>query len=84
MWYTYILYSAADKKFYIGFTHNLKRRVVEHANGKVRSTSEREGMRLVFYEAFTSEVDARRRERYLKTSKGRNSLKQILRETLMV
>ena len=39
-------------------------------------------VKLVYFEAFANKQDARRREQYLKTTKGRNGLRLILRETL--
>lgn len=35
---------------------------------------------LVFYEAYRNKYDALRREKYLKTSKGKSTLKNMLRE----
>ncbi|PIR43835.1 hypothetical protein COV24_00725, partial [candidate division WWE3 bacterium CG10_big_fil_rev_8_21_14_0_10_32_10] len=32
--YTYVLFSFKDKKLYIGYTNNLKRRLKEHSQGK--------------------------------------------------
>jgi putative endonuclease len=82
MHYVYVLYD--DVKFYIGITQNLKRRIQEHLSGHVYSTSryDRKNLRLIFAEIFVSKEDAARREMYLKTTKGRKTLKLMLRETL--
>ena len=64
MYYVYVLCSSKDKKLYIGYTSNLRRRILEHNNGKVRSTNERQEMRLIYYEAFIDKSDAQRREKY--------------------
>ena len=37
-------------------------------------------MKLIFYEAYLSENDARRRELYLKTTKGKRTLKLMLED----
>jgi predicted GIY-YIG superfamily endonuclease len=37
---------------------------------------------LIFYEAYKNKYDALRREKYLKTTKGRTTLKSMLREFL--
>lgn len=66
MFYTYILKSKKDCKFYIGFTKDLKRRFAEHNNGDVFSTKLRRPFELIYYEAYKSEKDARRREKNLK------------------
>ena len=81
-YYVYVLLSLRDKKFYIGFTNNLKRRFEEHKRGENVSTSKRLPIRLIFYEAFLSEIDAKRRERYFKTAKGKTTLRQMLRDCL--
>ncbi|MDD5226031.1 MAG: GIY-YIG nuclease family protein [Candidatus Omnitrophica bacterium] len=79
MFYTYALESLRDRKLYIGFTSDLKKRFSEHQAGKVISTRSRRPLRILFYEAFRSDVDAKRRERYFKTTKGKSSLRQMLR-----
>ena len=82
MYYVYIFQSQKDKKLYIGFTSNLKKRIRKHQAGEVTSTKARRPLRLVFYEAFLAKQDALRRERYFKTQKGKTSLKQIIRNSL--
>ncbi len=82
MYYVYVLKSLKNKKIYIGRTQDLKRRIKEHSQGKVWTTKRLLPIKLVFYEAFSSKQDAIRRERYFKTSKGKNSLKIIIRESI--
>jgi len=77
------LASLKDKKLYIGQTDNLKQRFKEHQTGKNLSTSSRRPFQLIFYEAFLDKDDAIRREKYFKSSKGKSSLKQILRSSLV-
>jgi putative endonuclease len=76
MYYTYVLLSDADSRFYTGATSDLRKRIAEHTEGHVRSTAYRRPFRLVYYEACLSPEDAYRRERYLKTGKGGRYLKQ--------
>lgn len=66
MFYVYILKSKRDQKCYIGSTNDLKRRFEEHNKGKIFSTKNRRPLVLVYYEAFRSEKDARKREQTLK------------------
>ena len=82
MFYVYILHSKTDSNFYIGLTHDLRRRISEHKRGKVTSTKNRLPVSLIFYEAYTNKKDACRREKYLKTSKGKQTLKSMLTDTL--
>ncbi|MCD6429097.1 GIY-YIG nuclease family protein [bacterium] len=79
MYYTYVLKSRKDKKLYIGYTIDLKKRLLQHQNGEVESTKHRRPLELVFYEAFKDKRDAARREKYFKTEKGKSSLKQMIR-----
>jgi putative endonuclease len=80
--YVYVLRSLRDQGFYIGSTRDLKARFRLHNRGAVRSTSPRRPFDLIFYEAYRSEYDAKRREAYLKSSKGRTTLKTMLQEFL--
>ncbi len=79
-YYVYVLKSIKDSKLYIGYTEDLKKRIKEHWGGKVLSTKTRMPVELVFYEAYRNKYDALRREKYLKTSKGKSTLKNMLRE----
>ncbi|MFC1516799.1 GIY-YIG nuclease family protein, partial [Thermodesulfobacteriota bacterium] len=40
-----------DKKFYVGFTKNLKLRFEQHKKGIVESTKDRRPLNLIYYEA---------------------------------
>lgn len=78
MYYVYILKSEFDNNSYIGYTENLKRRIKEHKNGQVISTSKRLPIKLIMYEAYLLEADARAREKFFKTTKGKLQLKKQL------
>jgi len=82
MFYLYVLKSKADSRLYIGYTRNLGGRLEKHQRGDVLSTKSRRPLELIFYEAFKNRLDAKRRERYFKTSKGKSSLRQMLRKSL--
>jgi putative endonuclease len=82
-YFAYVLYSLKDEKFYIGFTGRTPEiRFLEHIEGKNISTAKRRPLELIYYEAHASEEDAKRRETYFKTTKGKTTLKQMLRGTL--
>ena len=40
-YYIYVLQSEKDKKFYVGYTKNLKSRFEQHTKGQVSSTKDR-------------------------------------------
>ena len=81
-YYVYTLLSLRDKKFYEGFTANLKERLQAHARGEVKSTQSRRPFKLIHYEYFINEDDAKAREIFLKSGFGRNQLRQALKRTL--
>jgi putative endonuclease len=82
MHYVYILKSKNTNRLYVGRTDDLRRRIKEHKDRKNWTTKRMLPVELIFYEAFTNKQDAIRREKYLKTSKGKSTLKMMLRETL--
>ena len=81
-YYVYILRRKKDKKFYIGHTTDLIRRLKDHNQGKNKSTRHRRPLQLIFFEAYISKQDALRREKYFKTTKGKVVLRQMLKEFL--
>ena len=83
MFYTYVLQSEADGKFYTGSTVNLKLRFEQHNKGMVNSTKRRKPFRLVYYEACIDREDATRREKYLKTYHGKMFLRKRLKSYLI-
>ncbi|MBI2630987.1 GIY-YIG nuclease family protein [Candidatus Nomurabacteria bacterium] len=78
MFYVYILKSLKDEKLYIGYSSDLRKRFKAHQGGEVKSTKPRRPFELIFYEAYKSMKDAKRREMYFKTTKGKTSLKTML------
>ncbi len=82
MYYVYVLVSEKDKSFYTGSTSNLKNRFLQHQKGYVDSTKNRLPVKLIFYEAYLNKYDAVRREDYLKTTKGKQTLRNMLKEYL--
>ena len=78
MYYTSVLLSEKDDKFYIGFTPELENRIEKHETGKVASTSNRRPFKLIYYEACLHKKDALKREKYFKTGFGRMFLKNRL------
>lgn len=79
MFYVYLLKSCKINKTYIGFSADLKNRFREHNSGKVRSTKAYKPYKLIYYEAYRIESDARKREIELKNNSQK---KEILFESL--
>jgi putative endonuclease len=83
MFSLYILKSEKYEELYIGSTNDLRRRIVEHNSGRVKSTKHKEPYKLVYYEAYGEESDARRREKMLKLrGQARRQLLLRLKDTL--
>ncbi|MCA9381877.1 GIY-YIG nuclease family protein [Candidatus Dojkabacteria bacterium] len=78
MFYTYVLYSYTDHKLYIGYTNDLQKRLNKHNRGLVKATRNRIPLKLIYYEACLSEINAISREKQLKTGFGRAYLKRRL------
>jgi len=78
LYYVYILQSQKDQGLYTGYTSDLKKRFKEHNEGKSLATKPFRPYKLIFYEAFLSRIDAKRREIYLKGGYGRKAIKSML------
>jgi putative endonuclease len=77
MFYVYVLLQN-NGNLYTGYSEDVKRRIKEHQEGKVASTRNNRPLKLVLYEGYLFEEDARRREKYLKTSDGKRDIKRQL------
>lgn len=78
-YYVYAL-ERNDGKMYLGYTSNLKKRLEEHNQGLNVSTKPYRPLKCIYYEACRDKEDAKRREKYFKTSQGRRLLKRRLKE----
>ncbi len=74
----YILQSASSKKFYVGSTTDLERRLCEHDRGHTASTRGRGPWKLVYQEQFACLVEAHRRELEIKRWKSAKLIKALL------
>jgi putative endonuclease len=79
MYYAYVLFSLRGGEWYTGAAADLKARLREHNQGEVSSTRFRRPLRLIYYEGCLEGADAYRRERYLKTRRGKRYLRQRLK-----
>jgi putative endonuclease len=79
VYYVYVLHSETDLGLYIGFSSNLRRRLAEHNAGLATATAHRGPWKLIYYEAYVTELDARGREEFLKSGSGRTFLRKQCR-----
>lgn len=81
MYYVYVLFSEKDNKTYVGYSNNLKRRINEHNDGLVEATKNRRPLKLLNFGCFINESDAKNEELFLKSGRGRERLKYLLKNT---
>lgn len=67
--------SEKDNRTYTGYTSNLEKRLEYHNRGRVKATKNRRPLRVLYKEEFATKEEAKKRERYLKSSAGRRFLK---------
>ena len=77
-WKVYVLRSRKNGRLYTGSTDDIERRLEEHGRGKTKYTRYAGPFELVYSEDFKTGLEARRRERFLKTGQGREELKRLL------
>ena len=74
----YVLRSLKDARRYIGMTERpLKERIREHNSGLVKSTKNRRPLEYRYHEEFNTKKEAMQREKFFKSGKGREYLKEI-------
>jgi len=79
MFWVYVLRSLKDGKQYTGYTKDFSRRFQEHNAGKTESTRRRRPFIVDHLEWYDDEESAKSREKYLKSGRGREELKEILK-----
>ncbi len=84
MFYAYILESKNRDEFYTGYTSNLRKRLTEHNQKLNLSTKKYAPWKLIYYEACINVNDAKRREKWLKTTHGHRMIKRRLKDYLNI
>ncbi|HEX7845643.1 MAG TPA: GIY-YIG nuclease family protein [Chitinophagaceae bacterium] len=79
MFTVYVLYSEQYDKIYIGYTSNLEARLKSHQELSTKGwTVKFRPWKLIHTEIFEKKTDAMRREKQLKTAKGREFIWQLI------
>ncbi|PIS05002.1 MAG: hypothetical protein COT81_03510 [Candidatus Buchananbacteria bacterium CG10_big_fil_rev_8_21_14_0_10_42_9] len=81
MHYVYLIKSKKSEWRYVGYTVNLKQRFKQHQSGLSKATKPYRPFDLIFYDGFQNKIDAKRREKYLKTNQGKRALKLMLKDS---
>lgn len=79
-YYVCILHNYSKSFIYTGYSEDLKQRLTSHKAGKNKSTKAFLPLELIHYEAYKSKTDAKRRELYFKTTKGKTTLRTMLKD----
>ncbi|PIR41656.1 MAG: endonuclease [Candidatus Yanofskybacteria bacterium CG10_big_fil_rev_8_21_14_0_10_46_23] len=77
MYYTYVLKSLKNNKFYIGITNNLSRRLSLHNKGRVKSTKSYAPWEVYYFEYFNTRKQAVSREKIIKSWKSREMIEKL-------
>ncbi|MFZ2025521.1 MAG: GIY-YIG nuclease family protein [Microgenomates group bacterium] len=77
-WIVYFLKSDIYKRWYIGVSDNIERRLEEHNKGKSKSTKPYRPWVLKYIESFENKKEAYTREWFLKHPKGYLEKKKIV------
>jgi putative endonuclease len=80
MFHVYILQSQTTQRFYIGCAEDPVARLVEHNRGQTLSTRKRGPWAIVYTEEYATLVEARRRERQLKSWKSHRMIAELIAE----
>ncbi len=78
--YVYALYNSKSSKIYIGQTVNLEQRVAEHnqKRGNHYATRFQGEWELIYQESVATRSEALKREKQLKSFRGREFIKQYI------
>jgi len=78
MYKVYVIQSSLNKRYYIGHTKNLDKRLEQHNLGKVRSTKNGNPWQLVYTEESRTKHEAYKRELQIKSYKGGEAFKRLI------
>lgn len=77
MFTVYILKNTISNRHYIGNTNDLVRRLAEHNRGHTKSTRQKGKWDIIYSENYNESIDAKRREKQIKSYKGGNGFKKL-------
>jgi putative endonuclease len=77
MYLVYAIKSLNKKYIYVGLTKDLENRLVRHNKGYEKTTRTYRPFRLIYQEFFETRIQARIKEKYLKSGIGKEFLKKL-------
>src|SRR5690606_22271484 len=79
VYFVYVIISCSHDLIYVGITDDLDRRIKQHNSGFCKSTRQYRPFKFLLTESFPTRDAARKREKYLKSSAGREFLDTLKR-----
>ena len=77
MFTVYAITSTTKSYIYVGMTNNFERRFAEHNKGYEKTTKPYIPFKLLYKGEYKTRIEARKREKYLKSWQGKDHLKQL-------
>jgi len=77
MVYLYAIKSLQKKYRYVGITDNLERRIRQHNSGYNKNTKAFAPFEIILIEHYKDYLEARKREKFLKSGQGRKFLDSL-------
>lgn len=79
MYYVYAIKSISKNYIYVGMTNNLVRRIDQHNKGENMTTRAYKPFILIYSEMKERRIEARNREKYLKSGVGKEFLRSLIK-----
>ena len=77
MYFVYAIKSQIKKYIYVGLTNNYERRIDQHQQGEEKTTGPYRPFTTILIEKYPTRIEARKREKYLKSGIGKEFLKTL-------
>ncbi|MGM0620933.1 MAG: GIY-YIG nuclease family protein [Bacteroidota bacterium] len=79
-YFTYILFSEKLRRYYIGSSQNITKRLERHNAGATRSTKAGRPWKIVYFEECNTKAEAIKREYYIKRMKSRDFINSLIQK----
>jgi len=76
--YTYILQSELNGRFYIGYCSDLEARLLKHNTGATPSTKPYRPWKMIYFEEYSTKKEAMDRESEIKSMKSRIYIENLI------
>jgi len=78
IYYVYILKSLKNGRYYVGYTNNLEKRLIQHNSGKTVGNKYWGPFELIYKEEYNGPTKARKREFYIKRQKSKHFIEDLV------